>query len=295
MSERPRDALGRRAVLRLGGALLLVGCRGRAGEGPARARVDATLRVMTLNLAHGRARALAQSRARPAHWFRANLDAIAAVIRREGPDLVALQEAELGSRWAGDFDHVAYLAQRSDLPAIAATPHVRSEGRFRYGTALLGRTPWLDHGGHDFAAQGRWHKGYSWATTCFAGAPLTAISVHLDFASAARRRAQARELVEAFADRSEPLLVLGDFNAEWRSKGSPVAAIASTLALHGVDPLARAPATYASGRRLDWILASAALRFADHRVLPDRLSDHYAVLADVAITSSKRSISSGCT
>lgn len=285
----------RRALLRLGGAALLVGCRGRAIEGPPRARVDATLRVMTLNLAHGRARAFMQSRARPAQWFRTHLDAIAAVIRREGPDLVALQEAELGSRWAGDFDHVAYLAQRCELSAIAATPHVRSEGRFRYGTALLGRTPWLDHGGTDFAAQGRWHKGWSWATTCFAGAPLTAISLHLDFASASRRRAQARELADAFASRTEPLLVLGDYNDEWRSADSPVAALATALALHTVDPLARRPATYASGRRLDWILASATLRFRDHRVLPDRISDHYAVLADVATTSSSRSISSGCT
>ncbi|HWB74809.1 MAG TPA: endonuclease/exonuclease/phosphatase family protein [Nannocystaceae bacterium] len=285
----------RRELLRLGGAALLVGCRGHAFTGPARARVEATLRVMTLNLAHGRARALAQSRARPAHWFRANLDAIAAVIRREGPDLVALQEAELGSRWAGDFDHVAYLAERCELPAIAATPHVRSEGRFRYGTALLGRVPWLDHGGHDFAAQGRWHKGYSWATTCFAGTPLTAISLHLDFASAARRRAQARELAAAFADRTEPLLVLGDYNDEWRSTNSPVSAIATALVLHTVEPAAHRPATYASGRRLDWILASTALRFRDHRVVPDRISDHYAVLADVAITSSNRSISAGCT
>lgn len=286
----------RRALVQIAGGLLFAGgCRGRATEGPVRARTDATLRVMTLNLAHGRARALAQSSARPAHWFRANLDAIAAVIRREQPDLVALQEAELGSRWAGDFDHVAYLAELGGLPAIAATPHVRSEGRFRYGTALLGRTPWLDHGGDDFDAQGRWHKGYSWATTCFAGAPLTAISLHLDFASASRRRVQARQLADTFASRTEPLLVLGDFNDEYRGAHSPVAAIAAALELHTVDPLARRPATYGSGRRLDWILASARLRFRDHRVLPDRISDHYAVLADVATTSSSRSISSGCT
>ncbi len=286
----------RRAAL-MGGAALLA-CRAVGEGGPPRARVDRVLRVMTLNLAHGRALALAQSRARSAAWFRANLEVVARVIIREQPDIVALQEAELGSRWAGDFDHIAYLAGRTGLSAVAATAHVRAEGRFRYGTALLGRTPWLEHGGRDFAAQGRWHKGWSWATTCFAGAPLTAVSVHLDFASASRRRAQARELAVALAGRTEPLVVLGDCNSQWRDARSPVAALAGALALHTEDPLAARPSTYRGGGRLDWILAGAGLRFVDHRVLSDRISDHFAVVADLAMrstTPSNRSTSSSCT
>jgi endonuclease/exonuclease/phosphatase family metal-dependent hydrolase len=269
--------IGRRSLL---AAMLLAGCRGRAREGPPRARLHAVLRVMTLNMAHGRARALVQSRARTPEWFRRNLDAIAAVIVREGPDVVALQEAELGSRWAGDFDHVAYLAKACRLPAIAATPHVVAEDRFRYGTALLGRAQWLDHGGRDFTAQGRWHKGYTWASLRIGAASLTAISLHLDFASASRRRAQAHELADAFADHDGALVLLGDCNAQWRDGDSPVLSLAHALALHTVDPLG-GDATYGTCRRLDWILASRGLRFMDHRVLDDRVSDHRAVVADL--------------
>jgi endonuclease/exonuclease/phosphatase family metal-dependent hydrolase len=277
-------SLSRRGWL-LGCASLAIApaCRGIALDGPPRERVGSVLRVMTLNLAHGRARALMQSRARPARWFGANLDAIAAVLVREQPDVVALQEAELGSRWAGDFDHVEYLARRGGFASIVATPHVHAEGRFRYGTAVLANTELLAQGGTDFAAQGRWHKGFSWATIEAFGAPLTVVSVHLDFASATRRRLQAGELADAFATHDEPLLVLGDCNAHWRDPHSPVAAIANRLGLHTEDPLARRPFTYPSGhRRLDWILAPTPLRFVDFRVLPDRISDHLAVVAELA-------------
>ncbi|MBC8068479.1 MAG: endonuclease/exonuclease/phosphatase family protein [Deltaproteobacteria bacterium] len=244
---------------------------------------------MTLNLAHGRARAFAQSRARPAQWFRDNLDVIVQVLAREQPDVVALQEAELGSRWAGDFDHIEYLARRGGFASLTATPHVLAEGRFRYGTAVLAKAELRAHGGTDFAAQARWHKGFTWATIDAFGGPLTLVSVHLDFASAARRRLQARELVLAFADRPEPIVVLGDCNSHWRDEGSPVAAIAAQLELHTEAPLARGPITYPFGRRrLDWILAPDGVEFVDHRVLGDRVSDHRAVLADLTSDGRRR-------
>jgi endonuclease/exonuclease/phosphatase family metal-dependent hydrolase len=36
-----------------------------------------------------------------------------------------------------------------------------------------------------------------------------------------------------------------------------------------------------TGRRLDWILVSPQLEFADHRILDDPISDHYAVVAEI--------------
>src|SRR5262249_24095113 len=99
----------RRDLLLGGAAATLLGCGGRPLPAP-RAQQPAlgVLRVMTLNLAHGRGLAPLQSRVLPARFFTDNLDVIAALIRRERPDLVALQEAELGSKWAGDFNHVRY-------------------------------------------------------------------------------------------------------------------------------------------------------------------------------------------
>jgi endonuclease/exonuclease/phosphatase family metal-dependent hydrolase len=271
-------------LLRLG-ALAATGCAARLGRGPAITRDEASLRLMTLNLAHGRGRSILQGTTRPAAWYRHNLETIAELFVREQPDLIALQEAEVGSRWAGDFDHVDYLAQRCGAPAIVVTPHVVVPGHRRYGTALLVRGNILAHGGNSFDAQGRWAKGYTWARLQIRGAELTVVSLHLEFSSAARRRAQADELALRFADVRGPLAVLGDFNATWSEPRSPVVRLAEQLALHPADPTSAAPSTHpASGRHLDWILGSPHLSFTTYRVLTlDRVSDHRAVLADALV------------
>jgi hypothetical protein len=73
------------------------------------------LRVMTLNLAHGRGLAQHQSLLRRSQ-FGANLVASGQIIAREAPDVVALQEADGPSVWSGHFDHVQSLANYSDYP-----------------------------------------------------------------------------------------------------------------------------------------------------------------------------------
>ena len=35
------------------------------------------------------------------------------------------------------------------------------------------------------------------------------------------------------------------------------------------------------GTRIDWILISSGLEFAEHRTLPDEVSDHLAVVAEI--------------
>lgn len=280
----------RRTILGgLGAVALAAGCRARVAAGAPVARPDQTLRVMTLNVAHGRGRAPTQSLIRDPAEFRRNLDAIAVLLRREGPDVVALQEAELGSRWAGDFDHVEYLARRAGYDHIAATPHMQQEGRFSYGTAVLSRIPMQAQGGGDFRTQSRWRKGFTRAQIDRGeGSPLSVVALHLDFARASRRRAQLAELAEQIADAPGPLVVMGDFNASWTDRDpSGLADFARRLRLRpwGPDLHARRDGvrTYRSmARRLDWILVSDELRFANYATLArEQVSDHLPVLADL--------------
>lgn len=246
------------------------------------------LRLLTLNVAHGRARAWTQSESRRAEWYRGNLDVVARVLARERPDLVALQEAELGSRWAGMFDHVAYLAEKAELAVIATTPFVRVEGRYRYGTALLANGEALATGGDGFRAHGRWRKGWTSARVRFGDVELAAASVHLDHASASLRMRQARQLAHVLRDEPRPLAVLGDFNATWDGTRSPVRALADRLDLSTHRPHRGVPSTYPSlRRRLDWILVSRDVELVGYHVLvDDRLSDHRAVIADIRVRSS---------
>lgn len=283
---RVTTGIGRRAVLRgLSTLAVAPSCGARIGRGPGLEREDGVIRVLTLNLAHGRARAWMQSSLRKADWYRGNLDVVARMLAREKPDVVALQEAELGSRWAGMFDHVAYLAERAELDVVAATPFVLVDDRFRYGTAVLARAESIEHGGAAFASHGRWPKGYTWARLRIGTFEVTVASVHLDHASEAVRRRQAVELADTLAREPAPYVVLGDFNSTGRSPLSPVHEVERRLGLRAFAPSGRMPSTYpALGRRLDWILVSPSLAFVGcHVLVDDRLSDHRAVIADLRV------------
>src|SRR5690606_38352006 len=245
------------------------------------------LRVLTLNLAHGRADGWHQAfLSRSA--IRANLDAVASVLKREAPDAVALQEADAPSMWSGRFDHVAYLAETTRLSWFTRCDHVQGLG-LKYGTALLARHRLREPLAVTFApTPPTLSKGFVVATLEWTDhertvRPITAVSVHLDFARGAARRKQVRELLAVLEERrSMPLVVMGDFNAAWPDDASVVRLLAEKLGIDAFRPDAPDIVTFPFvGRRLDWILASRELRVVDFRVLTDVVSDHYAVLCDL--------------
>jgi endonuclease/exonuclease/phosphatase family metal-dependent hydrolase len=271
--------LGRRAWLLGAGAL---GCAARLRPAPT-PDPSGQLRVLTLNLAHGRGRKLAQSSARPAEFYRDNLELVAQLLKREAADVVGLQEAELGSKWAGDFDHVAYLAESAGYPHAVAHAHMNEPGRWRYGTAILSRHPPVQATGAAFHAQARWKKGWSRITIELPAARVDLVCAHLDFSRDSIRLAQADELAATFGVRRPPRVVLGDLNAE--ADDAPVQWLCAGAGL--VAPANAREATHpASGRHIDWILTSSDIRVLDHRVCRDAVSDHRPVVADLALLAS---------
>jgi endonuclease/exonuclease/phosphatase family metal-dependent hydrolase len=96
------------------------------------------------------------------------------------------------------------------------------------------------------------------------------------------RRRQVEHLVSAYRRRDRPLVVMGDFNCEWSERRQSLDLLRRELRLRPVDSTAHA--TFPSWRplvRLDWILISEELAFTGYRTLPDRLSDHLGVVAEV--------------
>jgi len=245
------------------------------------------LRLMTLNIAHARREAQHQALLDPPA-LRHNLAAIAAVLRREAPDVVALQEADGPSAWSGDFDHVATLAELAGLPhAFRGEHNPFSFGRFGLssGTALLSRLPLAEPRSLAFLESWRDTKGFVAATI----APpelereIDVVSIHLDFLAERVRRRQVDQLVESFRHRDHPLVVMGDFNCEWSERRRSLDRLRRELRLRPVETTAHA--TFPSWRplvRLDWILISEELAFEVYDTLPDRLSDHLGVVATVA-------------
>ncbi len=242
---------------------------------------DQTLRVMTVNLAHGRGPGLHQA-FQNGERARENLEAVREVIRREAPQVVALQEADAASVWSGAFDHVDYLTNITGFASGMLAVHAEGGGQM-YGTALLTQLPVLEKRAYTFApAPATFPKGFSLLTVRWPanGEPVDVVSLHLEPLRASVRQTQARQLIAALADRGRPLIIMGDFNTEWGHKDGVLESIVNDLNLQTFREEAEDLDTYPRlGRRLDWILASQHFEFAGFSVLPERLSDHRAVVA----------------
>ncbi len=116
-------------------ALLLAACGGGPSSleieqpllapDPAPQPTDADLRLMTYNILHG---AL-------------GLQAIAAQIRAQQPDVIHLQEVDVHARRSGVVDQPAELARLTGLTHYAFDPVLDFEDGGQYGTAFLSRYP----------------------------------------------------------------------------------------------------------------------------------------------------------
>lgn len=253
---------------------------------------NGVLKILTLNVAHGRKDAFNQMLVTK-KTIQQNLSDIAAVLIKENADVVALQEADGPSGWSGKFDHVELIAQQAGYPWYYRADHARS-WLFTYGTAVLSRWPISETIEHTFKpSPPTLNKGFllshmTWQSDEAADKKLEIdiVSVHLDFSRQKVREQQISEIAAALAVREHPMIILGDFNSEWFSDESVVKALAEEAQLKVYEPHAENMRTYVSrDRRFDWILISSELEFVSYRVLPDVISDHLAVVAEVKVTS----------
>ncbi|MDB4304092.1 endonuclease/exonuclease/phosphatase family protein [Desulfosarcina sp.] len=250
------------------------------------AMADPGLTVMTLNMAHGRGDSFHQL-LQTTDTTLGNLDAIAVMLNREQPDVIALQEADGPSFWSGNFNHVAYLAERSPYSWAVNGQQVAGIG-LAYGTALLSSLELQQPQAITFdPSLAMIRKGFVVSTIDWPGQPdmqVDIVSVHLDFSSESTRRQQARELIAVMRDRGRPMIVMGDLNTDWHHEDSTVRLITAELDLNAHSPDAQGLETFPfSGKRLDWILLSKSLEFSSYHVVSEVLSDHRGVVAKVVL------------
>jgi len=258
------------------------------------------LKILTLNLAHGRKAALNQLLLNE-QVIRKNLEDIAGVFKKVDADIVALQEADGPSGWSGNFDHIKLLAQQAGYPWYTRAIHA-SGNMYNFGTALLSKVEFTQVLRHSFTpSPPTLTKGFimgqvEWLPDDESGSPLIIdiISLHLDFLSADVRQKQIQELISVMADRKHPMIMLGDFNSDLSAAHSAVNEAISRCHLLAYRPLAKDLATYKKNEgRFDWILISRELAFKSYIVLPEVLSDHNAVMAVIHIKN-YQSQNTGC-
>jgi endonuclease/exonuclease/phosphatase family metal-dependent hydrolase len=250
-----------------------------------------SLKVLTLNIAHGRGAALNQIFLNR-KAFDANLEAISDTIRQTSADIVALQEVDNSSLWSGRFDHAEHIALQAGYRWRAHAGHA-SSWLFNFGTAVLSRLPIVaTHAGKFPPSPPTLRKGFVIGQVAWPHAdnpahttPVDIVSVHLDFLSKQTRATQIDQLVETLSRRQNPMIVLGDFNSEWQTEASPVQELTRRLELSTFQPEAPHLATH-NNTRIDWIFLSPELQFKSYSVLPEIISDHQAVVAEVEFTDS---------
>ncbi len=257
-----------------------------SGADPPAPDMKHSLKLLTLNIAHGRRDGAHQIFQKIA-TIRANLNDIAAVMRREEPDVVALQEADGPSIWSGNFNHVEYLAETAKIPYFVRAENVKGL-KLSYGAALLSALPLEDSVSFTFApSPPTFSKGFVVAAISLSGEPgvkIDVASVHLDFSRKSVRKSQVEEMISSLQGRARPLVIMGDFNCEWMDKESPLRMLAEKLNVKPYQPGSKDMATFPKlKRRLDWILISAGLEFITYEVLPDIMSDHFGVVSEIRV------------
>lgn len=257
----------------------------------------ATLRVLNLNIMHGRnARSSVFPVRTPQAAVVQTLCRIADIIARHDSDIIALQEVDGYSWFNGRMDQLNELASHLRYPYRFQADNWRVGllGRtiHRTGVALLSRYPLEQAAGIDFARSFPTPRKGACAAIVHipGGPPITIASVHLvwiDWLRRASRLHQARRLADALGAYPRPLIVTGDFNcrlAGTRERTLPF--LLGKLDLHAYEPGSRTMDTWPAWQpteRDDWILISRGCSFLAHETFSDRHSDHLAVAATIEL------------
>jgi endonuclease/exonuclease/phosphatase family metal-dependent hydrolase len=228
-----------------------------------------------------------------------NPEAMAQIIEQSGAAVIGLQEVSRGWFLNGGTDLVAWMSNRLDMPhrffVAAADP--------AWGNAILSRHPLTDRE-TGLLPRGitPFQRSYQAATVDPGdGGTFLLINTHLQHVDdtsipdeererdlAPLHRKQMAAVLEGWADRPRTVLT-GDLNAQpgWEQMEFLLGA-GFEDALAGVDPVEAYTSGYWSNDgvarwRIDWVLHTPDLKIASARVIAENASDHYPVIAELAV------------
>ncbi|MEP5567713.1 MAG: endonuclease/exonuclease/phosphatase family protein [Halioglobus sp.] len=243
-----------------------------------------TLKVASLNIAHGRGDGLNQLLV-STNTIRGNLDKIASFMQDNEIHVAALQEVDAPSLWSGNFDHADYVAQQAGYGWWIQASHA-SLGIADYGTAVLSTAPISAAARLDFtpspptAGKGFTVAEVQWQRPDQSIIVIDVVSLHMDFSRKSVRERQSEELDNTLKNRTNPLILMGDFNSETLADRLVKNAAENKRLLHAWTGNDEPHYSYKK-KRLDWIIISGELEFLDYSTATDILSDHRAVVASL--------------
>jgi len=253
------------------------------------------LRLVTFNIAHGRGLTPIQGFTSP-QKLKANLRKIARLIQRLAPDVVALQEVDQCSVWAGNFDHLEYLKLHTGFEHAVFGINNRRTGllNLSYGNAVLSHLPVVAHETVVFGQRRVGEKGFLFVEIDVGGRRVPLVNLHLHFGSREQRIRQIGRLLAWLREKeltargrwAVPAIVCGDLNNPG-TKADATAALLSHLSDYGEYVLHPATGrTFPSpwpGRLLDFVFLPGTCHVAHCEIVRSFLSDHRPVLVDFNI------------
>ena len=213
-----------------------------------------------------------------------DLERAAAVIRAQDPDVVVLQEIDVGCGRSDGVDQARRLAELcgEDMRAEFG-PFMDFDGG-QYGMAILSRLPITAVHNRRLPDGAEPRTALEVRVQCGAVGPtLIVTGVHL-YRTEAERLHQAELLLDLYEDEELPVLLVGDFNSQ---RGD---AVMTRLEEEFTNPAKQGPAgTFPAPlpvREIDFVLLRPAARFeiTAHRVVDEPMaSDHRPVRIDLEV------------
>jgi endonuclease/exonuclease/phosphatase family metal-dependent hydrolase len=250
------------------------------------------LRLVTFNIAHGRGLTPIQGLTSP-RKIRVNLRRIAALLSRLKPQIVAMQEIDENSRWAGNFDHLDYLRVHAHFPHGVFGINNRRTGliNLSYGNAILSHYELIETETVAFGRRRLGEKGFLFAEMTIAGRRVPFVNLHLHAGRRTRRLLQLDRLISWLREKQRtdsarwamPPVICGDFNNP-HTRNDATAALLSHLADYADYSIyPKTEKTFPSPlprRTLDFVLLPQQCFDVQCRVLRTLLSDHCPVMVE---------------
>ncbi len=254
------------------------------------------LRLLTLNIAHGRGLSLYQGFHSLKYIYR-NLDRIAHLLRRLRPDIVALQEVDESSHWNKHINLLDYLQENAAYSHAYLGVHNRRKGlkQLAYGNAILSHHRINSTEAIPFGTKTLGEKGFVFAEVAVGNFLIPVINLHLDYRSRRIRTEQIEQVIADLDARSERIegtqrltpVIFGDFNTSSKSSRDAVQHLLTYVRRHTdyriYPEQGRTFPAYYPRWGYDFIFVPAEYEVVSCRVIRSYVSDHRPVLMQMRL------------
>lgn len=250
------------------------------------------VRLVTYNIAHGRGLAPIQGMT-TRRRIRAILLKISRLLAELNPDVVALQEVDENSRWAGNFNHLEFLSRFGRFEHSVFGINNRREGllNLSYGNAILSRHPITEWENIAFGQSKVGEKGFLFAEVDVHGRRIPIANMHLHYRSRLHRFAQVDRFLAYLHDKQRDRhhhwafspIVCGDLNNTQHASDATATLLSHLHDYADYTLHPREGGTFPSplpGRTLDFVYLPPGARKAQSHIVRSYLSDHRPVVVD---------------